>query len=175
MKLKLFLLIAFSLIAACTTTQPEPTSTPLSPTEPPPPTTDINATLIATDPSIEVTFDGNECVVDGPNEIVVGEHVFVFHNQSGRLTSFLPGRNYPERTWLDMVDWIEDNCGQPGEDCFGTPPWIEVLFHDHSKFDDENNLYRQYDLNREAEYHIVVETEDGRIWPCGPFHVIAKQ
>ena len=38
MKKVLYLVMVMIFIAACTTTQPEPTSTPIPPTEPPPPT-----------------------------------------------------------------------------------------------------------------------------------------
>lgn len=89
----LFLAIILLLVTSCTTSQHVQTSIP--PTDPPPPTTDVKATLMATDPSIEVTFNGEECIVEGPNEIAVGVHVFVFHNQHDRTTYLVPIRHYP--------------------------------------------------------------------------------
>lgn len=50
---------------------PDQTSTP-----------DAKATLISLTPSLEITFDGDECKVHSPKEIPLGEHGLVFNDRS---------------------------------------------------------------------------------------------
>ena len=93
MKKTLVLLIVLLPIAACTATQPEPTSTPLPPTETSVPPTEAPPTLLPepTNTSIpptqvrepiEVTFDGTGCAVTGPTEVTAGLQTLFFIDQS---------------------------------------------------------------------------------------------
>jgi len=79
-----------------------------------PPTPGVIATMLATDPTLELTFNGEECVVDKPDEIPVGRHVFVFHNESDLDMHMVIMRYYPGNTWEDGLIWIEENCGPSG-------------------------------------------------------------
>jgi len=136
---------------------------------------DTEATLIAMSPSLEITFDGNECKFNGENEITTGEHVFLLHNQSGHKSFIIVGRLYTEKRWDDYLQWFEDECGPPGSSASGCePPWVSWLFPVKSTDQDLDKHYSQYDLNFEAEYLIVVESSGGW-WPCNTFQVIAAQ
>ncbi len=136
---------------------------------------DSKATLIATSPSVEITFDGNECKFHGANEITTGEHVFLLHNQSGHRSFLIVGRLLVEKSWDDYLQWFEDECGPPGSSSMGCePPWISWLFPVKSTDQGLDKHYSQYNLNLEAEYLFVVES-DGGWWPCNTFQVIAAQ
>ncbi len=134
---------------------------------------DSKATLIATSPSVEITFDGNECKFHGANEITIGEHVFLLHNQSGHRSFLIVGRLFAEKSWDDYLQWFEDNCGPPGSTCEGEPPWLAWLFPVKSADQGLDKRYWQYDLNLEAEYLTVVD--DGGFWLCNSFKVVTAQ
>ena len=136
---------------------------------------DTEATLIATSPSLEITFDGNECKFKEENEITTGEHVFLLHNQSGQRSFLIVGRLYAEKRWDDYLQWFEDECGPPGSSSMGCePPWISWPFPVKSTDQGLDKHYSQYNLNLEAEYLFVVES-DGGWWPCNTFQVVAAQ
>lgn len=82
MKKTIFPLVVLMLVTACATTQPEPTSTPLPPTEPlqtllPEPTK-----TPLPPPLFEVIFDGTDCSVDGPSELPAGEYTTIITDLS---------------------------------------------------------------------------------------------
>ncbi len=104
MKKTLSPLIVLILVTACATTLPEPTSTPLPPTEPPPtplpeptntsipPTQVPQPTNTSIPPTqipqlIEVTFDGTGCTVIGPTEVPVGLLTSIFIDQSDLIAN----------------------------------------------------------------------------------------
>jgi hypothetical protein len=165
MRIILSLLLAF-LIASCSQTPtPDPSITP---------TVDVKATMLATEPTIEVTFDGETCIVEGPKEIPVGTHMFVFHNQSDMDTHMVPMRYYSGNTWEDALTWIEENCGPPGTHCAETAPWMVGIPYEKSVFDDLKTRYKQYDFTVATEYHMWAETSGFLLWPCSPTFVVAE-
>ena len=138
-------------------------------------TPDIKATLIATSPSLEISFDGAECTIQGEDKIAAGEHIFVFHNQSGQRSILIVGRLYPDKSWEDFLQWFNENCGSPGSDCEGgDAPWISWLFESKSTEQGLERRYYQYDLQLEAEYILVASDMAGSVfWPCGVFALVA--
>ena len=75
MRNALFIMMSLVFIAACTTSQPEPTSTPLPPTEPPPPTDTSVPPTKAPNPNAErVLMKLNESV--NAQDIEAGKALF---------------------------------------------------------------------------------------------------
>lgn len=151
-------------------------------TSPPVPQATLTATSTpepesATNASLEISFDGDECVVHGPSQLDTGVHEFVLHNQSGERASLWSGRLYPEKDWEDFLQWFQDNCGPPGSLCPGTEaPWIAWLFNIKDIKVAPDEFHYQYDLKLEADYFLVVaRTSDSHVWPCGAFQVISAQ
>ena len=166
MKLKLFLLIAFSLIAACTTTQPEPTSTSLPPTD-----TSIPPTQVPQ--PIEVTFDGKGCTVTGPTELPMGEHQFILRDLTEKNADMFVQYFIDGKTIQDYLDLQSE----PGE-------WVEYYKNDMTidaikkgaEWNEsiEGNVYTWL-LNEEGEHVILIRfegTSPTSIWICAPLWVI---
>ena len=119
MKKTMFPLVVLLLVAACATTQPEPTSTQVSPTEPSP--TSLRS-------QIEITFDGNECIVTSPAELPVGDYeatltdltdlkaeLWIVYLEDGyTIQDHLdgqskPGVHYPKPSWIyydKRISWV---------------------------------------------------------------------
>jgi hypothetical protein len=166
-KKKLFLLTALFLIAACTTAQPAPTSTPLPPTD-----TSIPPTQVSQ--PIEVTFDGKRCIVTGPTELPVGEHQFVFRdlveNNADSFHADLYVQNYSDgKTLQDYLDYQ----GEPGK-YFKDPPWAIRVVKRGIEWNEsiEGKIYTF--LLNEAGEHVIVMLENSPlgVWICAPFWVI---
>lgn len=66
-------------------------------------TPDAKATLIASPPTFEITFDGDKCIVDGPEETMAGEPVLFFCDLSDLSAYHVPVRHYPGQTFADEV------------------------------------------------------------------------
>ncbi len=137
------------------------------------PTVDTRATLLATEPSMEVGFDGHTCTLDGPDRMTVGVHLFVFRNHSDSTAYFAPRRHAPGHSWDDAIEWVEANCGPPGSYCKEGPAWMAIPALDKSIYDGLDVRYQQYSMDREAEYSLWVETHDFLLWPCGPLNIVA--
>jgi hypothetical protein len=175
-------LLATYLLTSSSCTAAQSTNTPLSPASSIAPTTlhsgtptvDAKATLFSSDPSIEVSFDGNECIVDGPSEVPTGAHVFVFRNTMDHPVFLVPVRHYEGNSWEDALDWVEENCGPPGTFCDVRASWMAGVAYEKSAFDGLVTRYQQYDLAIEAEYSLWAETSGGRLWPCGPVFVVGN-
>jgi hypothetical protein len=135
---------------------------------------DVRATLIATVPSVEVTFDGKECTVSGDTDITVGEHVLVFHNLSEKDTHLSVDRHYPGNSWDDALDWVEENCGPPGAFCDHDPPWMVPVPYSKSTFDGLSTRYLLYDFSIAADYSLWAYTSGLLLWPCGRLSVAAE-
>ena len=121
---------------------------------------------------MEITFNGEECTVDGPDEIPIGTHVFVFHNKSDLDVHLVPLRHYPEKTWHDAINWVEENCGPPGTHCAQTASWMAGVPPERSVFDGLKTRYKQFDFTIAAEYSLWAESSAFLLWPCEPFFVV---
>lgn len=175
---RIYILPLICLIVSCSSsTTPAPTIT-----SPPVPQATLIATSTpepesATNVSLEVIFDGDECVVHGPSQLDTGVHEFVLRNQSGERAGLWTGRLYPEKDWEDFLQWFQDNCGPPGSLCPGTDPsWIAWLFEIKYINVAPDEFHYQHDLKLEADYILVVSrTSNSHVWPCGTFQVITDQ
>lgn len=137
------------------------------------PTTDARATLIASPTTFEITFDGETCVVDGPEEVTMGEHMLVLHDRSDLSAYHVVVRHYPDHSFEDEMKWVEENCGPPGSYCDGDSGLIAGYQPSKSTIDAEGNSYKLIDFAFEAEHSLWVGTPQGYWWPCSAFFVVA--
>lgn len=67
----------------------------------------------ADEPVVRVVFDGDECTVDGPPTVTVGEHSFLFIDESERPRTEMWVRHLAEgSTYQDLVDLLNEAGGQ---------------------------------------------------------------
>ncbi len=68
---------------------------------------------------VQLTFDGEQCIYEGPSVLSAGEGQVevVFHNESSEESFFNFGRLDEGRTTQEMIDYIADD---PSRDA---PPW----------------------------------------------------
>jgi hypothetical protein len=180
LKLTLILIIAVLLTSCCgvveepvlpTNTQPPPpltetsgppTLTPLPPTEtsgPPTPT-------LITEPIHfgEVTFGGDGCTVEGPEEISRGIYYFSLIDESDIRHKLWINQLLDEKTFNDLLDWQEE----PGV-YRKAPPWID---HPRYSFSFELEKIIHY-LDQVGNYAILLHSENpSSLWFCGPFRVV---
>ena len=154
--------LATLFLSSCSVLAPTAAATPHPPRLS---TQEAISTIVASGPMIEVSFNGTECILNGPSEIPLGPLVVKFTNSTGHIATPWVARNYPGKTWEDILDWIDTH---PSE----TPGWIAILGYDFSVSETSTVSYRQYHLDLKAEYHIVAESLTDQFWPCGPFLVV---
>jgi hypothetical protein len=136
-------------------------------------TPDVKATLIASTPSLEITFDGEECIVEGPDELSAGVHTIVFYDHSDLSAYPVAVRHFSGESFEREVAWVEENCGPPGAKCpkgSGTYAGYQELT---AAFAGEGIIHKQYDFKFETEHSIWAETPQLRLWPCRSFQVVA--
>jgi hypothetical protein len=109
------------LICACGSAQASPT--PMPPTATAEPTTiPVKPTVTtASLPVLDITFDGDECKIVGPDTIPQGKVTLKMHNRGDEeywvgITDLGEGK-----TWDDLVEYF----GPPGSERSGPPDWAE--------------------------------------------------
>lgn len=148
-----------------------PVQTQISTQAPPPqPTQGLISTITASGPVIAVSFDGQTCTMSGPGQLPAGSLVIRFENLSGKPASAWLDRRYPDKTWQDVIELI----GTPGVEEIEIPPWIALMMFRSTVNESSMVNYDLYDVTFPAEYDIIVEVPDDRIWPCGTFEVVAE-
>ena len=164
MKLKLFLLIALFLIAACTTTQPESTSTPLPPTD-----TSIPPTQVPQ--PIEVTFDGDGCTVTGPTELPMGEHQFILRDLTEKNADLCVQYFIDGKTIQDYLD-LQSEPGAYFEYHQNTWAQCAIIRGTEGNESIDGKVYTWL-LNEEGEHVILVAGHSPTsVWICAPFWVL---
>ncbi len=58
---------------------------------------------------VELTFDGEQCIYEGPSVLSEGEVEVVFNNESSEETVFWFGRLDEGRTTQDVIDYVADD------------------------------------------------------------------
>jgi len=99
MKNMVFLLVALLLVTACATTQPAPTSTSLPPTETPQP----RSCDVVDGICLDLTFDGESCIYDGPTDLPSGPVTLIFHNESDEWAFTHMIRILGDKTIQDVI------------------------------------------------------------------------
>jgi hypothetical protein len=157
-----FLVILLVSCSSPTAQTPLETSTP-----------DVKATLIASPPTFEITFDGNNCIVDGPEEITTGEHLFVLHDLSDLSAYHVVQRMFSDHSFEEEKKWVEENCGPPGSHCVKDSGRVAGYQEKKQVYDEDGDLYKLIDLTFEVEHAIWVGNPKMEWWPCGSFQVVA--
>ena len=96
----------------------------------------------SSDEGIEVTWDGNECTVSGPTELLMGNHSFALINLSDQeddlwVINLLEGKTLQDLLdeqgeagrWWPKPDWVShsEQLGPPKIDANGREVWTFVL------------------------------------------------
>jgi hypothetical protein len=155
-------LLFLGLLTACSSAQSEPSPTPVPTTE----TVVIPSPKPEDEPIFfgEVTFDGNECTVEGPGEVSTGKYYFTLDDQSDKKIQLWINQILEDKTFEDLLAWQE----APG--VYRAPPdWIE---HPSSTFSAKAGK-RIYDLDKVGNYATLVGGFNPMsLWFCEPFRVV---
>jgi hypothetical protein len=108
--------LLFALVTGCAgsseaTPAPEPTATPE-------PTSCEEAEGIC----LEVTFDGDSCIYEGPSRLHAGPVTLFFHNESGSSAAVNLVRHIGDETIQDVIDYIGEEPSTKHH-----PSWTEEL------------------------------------------------
>jgi hypothetical protein len=135
-----------------------------------------DATLVASVPSLEVSFDGLTCEILGESPLKPGRHTFALRNASSEDAYLIAGRLYADKRWEDFLEWFDTHCGLPGSICdrTGEAPWISWLFETTEALDTAGNRHYEFDLDVAGDYLFIVSWLDGNSWPCGTYQVVAS-
>jgi hypothetical protein len=107
------------LIWACSPAQASLTSIPPTATAEPTPIPVKPTVTISSLPVLDITFDGNECNIVGPDTIPQGKVTLTMHN-SGDEEYWVGITDLGEgKTWDDLVEYF----GPPGSESSGPPVW----------------------------------------------------
>ena len=107
------------------------------------------STSCTSDTDIVITFDGNECIFDGPTEVETGDQIVKVRNTSGDIGNLDICRIDEGFVWQDTLDFI----GEPGSEvdwlhyCMGLPSSKVVDA-------DSDEVVYEYKLKFEGEYHV---------------------
>jgi len=109
-----------------------------------------------------VTFDGENCIYEGPEKMPSGAVVFAFTNLSDRPTAhFHILRLDDDKTWQDVLTLAE-------EPILGPPRWMREL---GARSAPGNPNARQYELEPGLHALFCVQhVIDG--WPAAPLEVV---
>jgi hypothetical protein len=152
-----------------TDTPPEAESTSSLPTS-----LDI---LKAMEPTFEIFFDGESCVVEGPSAINPGEHLFVLHNDTDLPASVTIGSYFGEGSYEDHYQWREENCGGQGTDCKDSDgidiSYSLATWYSPKKLarEGQQTYYKLFDISMKREYNIWVYSNGVYGWLCAPFQI----
>ncbi|UCF60138.1 MAG: hypothetical protein JSV37_10250 [Anaerolineaceae bacterium] len=169
-------LLIIGFLTACTITQPDPAPTSLPPTETsgPPTTTSLPPTEVSGPPTPtlvaepilfgEVTFDGRECTVEGPEEVPRGVYYFILNDESDKNLQLWVNQIFEGKTFEDLLAWQDE----PG--VYVPPPtWIE---HPRSTYSFEVERTVHF-FDQAGNYAILVGGYNpSSLWFCEPFRVV---
>jgi hypothetical protein len=112
----------------------------------------------------EVTFDGIECTVDGPEEVTRGVYYFILKDESDKRLQLWVNQILEDKTFNDLLDWQDE----PG--VYRSPPdWIA---HPRSTFSYEAEKTVHY-LDQVGNYATLVGGfNPSSLWFCEPFRVV---
>ena len=158
----LFSLFLIIFLTACTTAQPDQAPATLSPTE----TIALPTPTLVDEPILfgEVTFDGKECTVAGPEEVSRGLYYFILNDESDTNLQLWLNQILEGKTFEDLLDWQEE----PGV-YRPAPNWIE---HPRSMYFKDVDTIVHY-LDQVGTYAILLGSYDpASLWFCEPFRVV---
>ena len=110
------------LIWACGPAQASPTPIPPTATAEPTPIPVKPTETTASLPVLDITFDGDECIIVGPDTIPQGKVTFIMHNPGDEEYIVDVIRFDEDKTWDDFVEFF----GPPGSERSGGSFWMEL-------------------------------------------------
>jgi len=135
-------------------------ATPEAPT--PEPTPIPEDTSDASPPPIEITWDGNECIVSGPSEVPTGQYLFIWNNLSDEpAVEFWVSQILDGKTYQDVLD-LQD---EPGD----YVPKPSFISNAPGYFDNDDEVWRIM-LGESGDYYIVLGHKHW-MWHCVPLQV----
>lgn len=147
---------------ACAGSQPDSAPTSIPPAE----TSGLLTPTLVGEPILfgEVTFDGSECTVDGPDEVSRGAYYFILNDKSDKNLQLWINQILEGKTFEDLLDWQEE----PG--VYRAPPtWIE---HPRSTYSLKSETTVHY-LDQVGNYATLVGGfNPSSLWFCEPFRVV---
>ena len=127
---------------------------------------------VAVDATFNVSFDGSQCVAEGPAEVAPGEVSVLLVNDSDILVPDTAVRRLADGyTFQDMVDYAE------GEEFKRRPNWVEAVPRLDGSLPEGVTLPLGYTY---STWLVGVDTEPGEheihlwstdLWPCTGFVV----
>ncbi len=128
--------------------------------------------LKAMNPTYEIYFDGEECIVEGPSELNTGEYFFILHNQDELPATLWLGSYFGEGTFENHLLWREENCEGQGSHCdeisYSFATWNNPKKQAH---EGRETYYKVYDIPLEREYFITVSLDGWWGWLCTSIQV----
>lgn len=124
----------------------------------------------ASDTDIVITFDGNECIYEGPTEVETGNQIIKVRNTSGANGSLDVCRINEGFGWQDTLDFI----GEPGSEV-EWPHYCPSGAASNVVDADSNEVVHEYKLRYAGEYHAFWKQTGPlpqKTWPCAAFDVI---
>jgi len=129
------------------------------------------------DPTYEINFDGEECIVEGPSELNPGEYVVILHNQTDLPLNLWLGSYFGEGTFDDHLLWREENCGGQGTHCEDEEgneiSYTFAKWHNPLKQAQEGKetYFKLYEITLERQYFLWVSLDRWWGWNCAPIQV----
>lgn len=133
--------------------------------------------LQSLEPDFEVFFDGEDCVVEGPSEISLGEYLVVVYNETEINTQGWMANYHKEGSFDDHLLWREENCGGQGTHCedengvgisYNLVSW---MFPTKQARDGAESHYTLWEVKQTREHSIVVTDDREFEWLCSAIQV----
>ena len=129
------------------------------------------------DPTYEIFFDGETCIVDGPAELTPGEYMFILHNETDLPATLWLASYFGEGSFDDHLLWKEENCGGQGSHCEnaeGNMISYSLISWGNAKKQAQEGIedyYKIYDISYIREHAIYVSSDGWWGWICAPIQV----
>ena len=122
---------------------------------------------------ITVTFDGEQCEIEGPAEFDPGQHTFLFIDESDRSAEMWVRQLVDDVTYDEHIEYLEEQGG-PGV-YVTKPEWVATVpqYAPEKQLADGQHLY-SHDLPADGLFSYTIGAEDvagttdEAIWFCGP-------
>ena len=164
----LLVLFLFVFVTGCQSSDVEPPPTP-EPTSRPA----LLQTLEVRTPDFEIFFDDENCTVEGPDEIKIGEYFVVLHNDVDLPAQFFIDRYTGEGSFEDHLAWREEKCGGQGSHCEEEDyyPRVALLNAISQANDGHKTYYKVFNFTMPGNYIIGVSKDGWWGWMCKPLTV----
>ena len=120
----------------------------------------------ASDNTLKVSFDGNECVLSGPSDLETGAHLIEVQNTSEYQGWMRICRGDDGYIWQDVLDHDFRDDSDVDDD-IEWPTWCQGFPSSSVASVESNNVVYEYKLRQEGLYFIIWDqNEPEAAWPC---------